>query len=227
MAEPVTLLVDSDGIGWIVFDDPVARANVFTSSVLSALNACIEQARANPVLRALVLWSAKERIFIAGADLKLLQGLPSVEAATLLSREGQGVFRSLDTMHVPVIAAIHGACAGGGTELALAATYRVASTAAYTLIGLPEVGIGTIPGWGGCVRLPRLLGPKAALEHILKAELVPAEVACEIGFVDELLAAEHFKTAGRPLGLPPSHFHLSPPPPQFCLHAQFFPQSPQ
>ncbi|HKB89353.1 MAG TPA: 3-hydroxyacyl-CoA dehydrogenase NAD-binding domain-containing protein, partial [Opitutaceae bacterium] len=215
-------LVDSDGIGWIVFDDPVARANVFTSSVLSALNACIEQARANPVLRALVLWSAKERIFIAGADLKLLQGLPSVEAATLLSREGQGVFRSLDTMHVPVIAAIHGACAGGGTELALAATYRVASTAAYTLIGLPEVGIGTIPGWGGCVRLPRLLGPKAALEHILKAELVPAEVACEIGLVDELLPAEHFKAAVRLVALRLSHFHLPPRPSDFELESDFF-----
>src|SRR5262249_50277324 len=84
--------------------------------------------------------------------------------------------------------AIHGACVGGGFELALACHWRIATDTPATQVGFPETGLGTIPGWGGCVRLPRLVGAKAALDAILKARLLGAGEACRAGFVDELVA---------------------------------------
>jgi 3-hydroxyacyl-CoA dehydrogenase/enoyl-CoA hydratase/3-hydroxybutyryl-CoA epimerase len=102
---------------------------------------------------------------------------------------------------VPVLAAIHGASAGGGYEVALAAHYRLASESPATVIGLPEVGLGTIPGWGGCARLPRLIGTSAAIEHILAARLLPAAQAKAAGLVDELAPAEGFRDAARAVAL--------------------------
>ena len=181
MSPTVTHSVDGDGIGWIVFDDPAARANVFTPAVHADLRAALAALAAAPV-KALVVLSAKERIFIAGADLKWLTRLPDAAAAAAASRDGQASFEQLAGSRVPVVCAIHGACAGGGYELALACDWRLASDARETVLGLPETGIGTIPGWGGTARLPRLVGAKGALDHILKAALVPAKDALAAGW---------------------------------------------
>ncbi|HNC24440.1 MAG TPA: 3-hydroxyacyl-CoA dehydrogenase NAD-binding domain-containing protein [Opitutaceae bacterium] len=200
MSSSVTHSVDSDGVGWIVFDDPSSRANVFNPAVHSDLRAAVAALAAQSV-RAVVIASAKERIFIAGADLKWLNKLPDPAAATAASRDGQASFDQVAGFKVPVVCAIHGACAGGGYELALACHWRIASDARETVIGLPETGIGTIPGWGGTARLPRLIGAKAALDHILKAALVPAAEAKAAGLVDEVVPAKELKTRAKAAAL--------------------------
>jgi len=202
MAYPVTVThsVDGDGIGWITFDDPASRANVFNPATQAALRAAVEALAAQPV-RAVVVTSAKDKIFIAGADLKWLGRLASADEARAASRAGQELFALLDGFKVPVVCAIHGACAGGGFELALACHWRVASDAPATVIGLPEVGIGLIPGWGGCARLPRLIGAAAAVEHILKAQLVPAAEALRAGLIDEVAPAADLRARAKAAAL--------------------------
>lgn len=195
-ASPVTYSAAADGVGWITFDDPDARVNVFNSATQDAFGAALDSAAADVAsgrVKALVVTSGKERIFIAGADLKWLGTLPDAATATEFSRRGQGLFQRLAESPVPVVCAIHGACAGGGYELALACHWRIASDAPVTQIGLPETGIGTIPGWGGCVRLPRLIGLKPALDHILRAQLVGAQAALESGLVQEVAPAAELR----------------------------------
>lgn len=211
MKAPVTHEVDGDGVGWILFDDPGASANIFNIATFDALDSAIT-ALTSPAVKAVVIVSGKERIFIAGADLKWLGGLHDAELAEEFSRNGQHLFQRLATMAVPVVCAIHGACAGGGFELALACRWRIASDALSTHIGLPEVGIGTIPGWGGCVRLPRLIGVQAALDHILAAQLVPSDEALKSGLVDEVAPVAEIRARAKAKALklassrPPSRY---------------------
>ena len=197
---PVTCSVDAEGIGWITFDDPASRANIFNPPTQAALSVAVSALAAQP-LKAVVVLSAKEKIFIAGADLKWLAALPDAAAATNLAREGNELFARLDNLKVPVVCAIHGACAGGGYELALACHWRIATDAKETVIGLPEVGLGVIPGWGGCVRLSRLIGAEAAVHHMLKAALVPAAAAHQGGLVDELVPLAELKPRAKAAAL--------------------------
>jgi 3-hydroxyacyl-CoA dehydrogenase/enoyl-CoA hydratase/3-hydroxybutyryl-CoA epimerase len=197
---PVAHSVDGEGVGWIVFDDPTGRANVFNPTTQAAFRAAVSALAGQP-LKAVVVHSAKEKIFIAGADLKWLMALPDAAAAKQLSRDGQELFALLENLKVPVVCAIHGACAGGGYELALACHWRLATDAKETVIGLPEVGIGVIPGWGGCARLPRLIGAEAAVAHMLKAALVPAAAALKAGLVDELVPATELKARAKAAAL--------------------------
>ena len=155
---------------------------------------------AQPV-KAVVVISAKEKIFIAGADLKWLAALADPARAPQASRDGQELFGLLADLKVPVVCAIHGACAGGGYELALACSWRLATEARETVIGLPETGIGLIPGWGGCTRLPRRIGAVAAIEHMLKAALVPAAAALKTGLIDELVPAAELRVRAKAAAL--------------------------
>ena len=185
---PVTHTVDAENVGWITFDDPAGRANIFNPATQGALRTAVAALAGQP-LKAVVVISAKEKIFLAGADLKWLATIPDAPGATQMAREGQELFAQLGSFKVPVVCAIHGACAGGGYELALACHWRIASEARETVIGLPEVGLGLIPGWGGTTRLPRLIGAPAAVGHILTAALLPAAAAHAAGLVDELAPA--------------------------------------
>lgn len=196
----VTHSVDADGVGWIVFDDPASRANVFNPPTQVALHNAIDALTALPV-RAVVVMSGKEKIFVAGADLKWLGKISTPPEGKNASLTGHALFGRLESFRVPVVCAIHGACAGGGYELALACHWRIASDAKETVIGLPEVGIGLIPGWGGCARLPRLIGAKPAVEHILKAQLLPAAEAHRTGLVDELVPAAELKARAKAAAL--------------------------
>jgi 3-hydroxyacyl-CoA dehydrogenase/enoyl-CoA hydratase/3-hydroxybutyryl-CoA epimerase len=200
MSSPVSHAVDTDGIGWLTFDEPAGRANVFNPATQAALRTATAALAAAPV-KAVVVISAKEKIFIAGADLKWLSQLADAPAAAQVAREGQELFNRLAGLPVPVVCAIHGACAGGGYELALACAWRIASDAKETVIGLPEVGLGVIPGWGGSTRLPRLIGAPAAVEHILKAALVPAAQALAAGLVDEVVPAAELKARAKAAAL--------------------------
>jgi 3-hydroxyacyl-CoA dehydrogenase/enoyl-CoA hydratase/3-hydroxybutyryl-CoA epimerase len=200
-AAVVSYKADADGVGWIVFDDPERRANVFNAAMQDALDAALDRAAGDVRLKALILKSGKEGIFIAGADLKVLAALPDEATAMEFSRRGQQLFQRLADSRVPVIGAIHGACVGGGYELALACHWRIASDAGVTNLGLPETAIGTIPGWGGSVRLPRLIGVKPALDHMLKAQLLPAAEARERGLVNEVVPVHDLKERAKTAAL--------------------------
>src|ERR1051325_3302155 len=201
MNEPVTYIIDSDGIGWITFDDPTAKANIFNATTVGAFRKTIESLAKEAALKAVVIQSGKENVFIAGADIRLIEKIDSKEQAAELSREGHRFMKSIAEFKVPVIAAIHGACAGGGCELALACHYRLASDSPKTQIGLPEVLLGILPGWGGCVRMPRLVGLRRALDYILKGSLIPAVPAKKHGLLDEVVPVAILKECARKTAL--------------------------
>lgn len=217
---PVLFSLDADGVGWIVFDDPAARANVFNPAVQAAFAAAVDAA-AGSRARTVVIRSAKDRIFVAGADLRWLASFSDPAAATAFARTGQELFARVAKLGVPVVCAIHGACAGGGFELALACDWRLASDAPVTRIGLPETAIGTIPGWGGSARLPRLIGAKPALDHILRSQLIGAAEAARAGLVDEIVPVGELKDRAKQAALrlaaegPPSRLSPAAAPPGY------------
>jgi len=215
MPSPVTFSLDADSVGWIVFDDPASKVNVLNSETQAAFSAALTETGTSGA-RAVIVTSAKDRIFIAGADLTELAALPDAAAASEFSRAGQDLFRKLFNLKVPVVCAINGSCAGGGFELALACDWRIATDSAVTQVGLPEVGLGTIPGWGGTVRLSRLIGASAALGHILKAALLPAAEAAKLGLVDEVISPTKLKSAAKAVALKMAaadRLHVRPSPP--------------
>lgn len=180
------LEVDEDGIRHLVFDTPGSSANLFRYGTLRELEARIRELQNTPGIRGLVIRSAKPRIFIAGADLKaMLDGSP--EQVDQLVAFGQLVFGQLAALPFPKVAAIHGACLGGGYELALACDRRIASDDSSTRIGLPETQLGLIPAWGGTTRLTKLIGVRRACEVILKGGAHPPAVAARLGLVDEVV----------------------------------------
>jgi len=174
-----------DHICVLTFDRPDSGANIFDAATLDDLNEHLDALEKDASLRGLIIASAKKSIFVAGADLKtLLQGAKSGEMRGFIER-GQQVFNLLADLKLPTAAAINGASAGGGFEVALACDYRVASDDPATRLGLPETTLGLIPAWGGCTRLPRLIGGAKAAEVILKGKLYSAQEALKIGLVDE------------------------------------------
>src|SRR5262249_23839053 len=165
-------------------------ANIFDAATLDELNEHLDDVENDTSIRGLVITSAKKSIFVAGADLKtLLQAAKTGEMREFIER-GQQVFNRLADLRVPTVAAIHGASAGGGYEVALACDYRVASDDPATRIGLPETGLGLLPAWGGCTRLPRLIGAENAAERVFEGELDSAQEALNIGLVDEIASRD-------------------------------------
>ena len=186
-----------DHICVLTFDRPDSGANVFDAATLDELNEHIDAVEKDASLRGLIIASAKKSIFVAGADLKtLLQAAKTGEMRGFIER-GQQVFNRLADLRIPTVAAIHGASAGGGYEVALACDYRVASDDPATRIGLPETGLGLLPAWGGCTRLPRLIGTEKAAEVILKGKLYSAQEALKLGLVDEIAPREQLLDRAR------------------------------
>src|SRR5881398_2080527 len=172
------------GICLLTFDRPESGANVFDAATLSDLDQQLDFIEEEDSLEGVVILSAKKSIFIAGADLKtLLHQAQTGEMGGFIT-EGQRIFNRLAALKIPTCVAIHGACAGGGYEIALACDWRVASDDPATRIGLPETTLGLIPAWGGCTRLPRLIGADKAADVILKGKLYSAQDASKLGLVD-------------------------------------------
>ena len=186
-----------DHICVLTFDRPDSGANIFDAATLDELNEQLDAVKKDASLRGLILVSAKKSIFVAGADLKtLLQGAKTDGMREFIER-GQQVFNRLANLGIPTVAAIHGASAGGGYEVALACDYRVASDAPATRIGLPETTLGLIPAWGGCTRLPRLIGASDAAAVILKGKLYSAQEAFKLGLVDEVAPQDQLLDSAR------------------------------
>src|SRR6266496_2884739 len=178
--------IGDDHICLLTFDRPESGANIFDAATLDELNEHLDFVENDASLHGLILASAKKSIFIAGADLKtLLQQAQSGDMRAFIAK-GQQIFSRLADLKIPTVAAIHGASAGGGFEVTLACDYRVASDDPATRIGLPETTLGLIPAWGGCTRLPRLIGVEKAAEVILKGKLYSPKGALSLGLVDEI-----------------------------------------
>jgi len=184
--------VADDGLATLTFDAPGRKQNVFDREVLEELDGLVADLAGRTDIGVLVLVSGKERGFIAGADVSLIESLNDPQEAAEGSRAGQRVFSAWERLPFPTVAAINGVCLGGGTELCLASTYRVVANSDKVKIGLPEVKLGILPGWGGTTRLPRLLDLPDALDMILTGRNLRAKQAFKKGFADALLPATGF-----------------------------------
>lgn len=190
VANIVTLEETDDGIALLTLDAPGTSANVLTVDLFAELDQIFADLLPRADLKGLVLYSAKRSIFVAGADLKRIADTldwPD-ERIVQFCEDGRAVMRKLSQMPFPTVAAIHGACVGGGLELTLWCDYRIASSDRKTRLGLPEVNLGLVPGWAGTVRLPRIADYERAVELIATAQSVSANDAAEIGFVDHVVA---------------------------------------
>ena len=173
-----------EGIRVVTVDRP-EKLNALDGRVVDALDAAFAEAEADPVLRCLIVTGAGEKAFIAGADIGELARLGPI-AGREHARRGQAVVGRLERMAIPTIAAINGYAYGGGLELAMACSMRVASENAK--MGLPETGLGILPGYGGTQRLARLIGPSRATELVLTAEKgVTAAEAHRLGLVNRVV----------------------------------------
>ncbi|KAB8172099.1 3-hydroxyacyl-CoA dehydrogenase [Lysobacter maris] len=173
-----------DGVLVLSFDRADAAVNTFSQDVLIELDSLLERLAMDPP-KGLVLASAKPSGFIAGADIKEFAEFDVKGTVGDAIRRGQQVFQRLAELPCPTVAAIHGFCMGGGTEISLACDYRIASKSPSTRIGLPEVKLGIYPGWGGSVRLPRLVGAPSAFDMMLTGRSLSASAARATGLVDK------------------------------------------
>lgn len=170
---------------WI--DVPGAPVNTLDPRMVGEFEAIFAEIEKDSALKGVVLASAKPTGFIAGADVEQFATFKSPHDATQVSALGQEVLNRLERLPVPVVAAIHGACLGGGLEVALACRYRIATNDPATTLALPEVQLGVIPGMGGTQRLPRQVGLQAALDMILAGRNIRAAKALKMGLVDEMV----------------------------------------
>ncbi len=191
LANPTTSsglrLAVEDGVARVEIDLPGAKVNKLTTAWMTEFELLLDRLRTAERVRAVVLASAKPDTFIAGADIDEIEALESLEQARDKSSFGQRVFDKLEELGKPVVAAIHGACLGGGCELVLACHHRLASDDPATRLGLPEVQLGIVPGFGGTQRLPRVVGLEAALDLILTGKQLDARQAFKFGLVDGIV----------------------------------------
>ena len=190
------LVVAPSGIAHLIFDAPDRSVNVLGEEVMLRLRDLLDEARREAEARritALLIVSDKPTSFIAGADINGIAGVTTPEAGREVARLGQEVFQRIATLPIPSMAAIHGTALGGGLEIALACTWRVASDHPATKLGLPEVQLGILPAWGGTTRLPRLIGLTPALDLLLSGKTVGARDAFRLGIVQDYFAPVGFR----------------------------------
>jgi enoyl-CoA hydratase/carnithine racemase len=183
MAYETLLYEKRDGIAYLTVNRP-EKLNALNNQVMIDLKACFESLQQDAEARVVILTGSGEKAFVAGADIGVLATQTPIEGKDRSIR-GQAVLDLIENLGKPVIAAINGYALGGGCELALACTLRVASENAK--LGQPEVKLGIIPGYAGTQRLPRLVGKGRALELILSAEPISAEEAYRIGLVNQVV----------------------------------------
>ena len=181
--DQILMDIDGDGIALLTINRP-AKLNALNQTVLHELADAFSQLESSPAVRGLILTGAGEKAFVAGADISELAELDALGAASV-GLKGQATMRGLEMSGKPSIAAINGFALGGGLELALCCTLRIASSNAR--LGLPEVKLGIIPGYGGTQRLPRLVGRARALEMMLTGDPIDAVEAHRIGLVNHVV----------------------------------------
>ncbi len=184
-------LKEEDNIAILEFDYPKRPdINLLTEENMEELKNLLLEIQNNPKHEVLLITSAKNEHFIAGVDIEDLATVSNEDEARQKSEKGKEVFKILESLIIPTVAVINGACVGGGLELSLACKYRVASDSEKVKIGLPEVKLGLLPGWGGSVRLPRLIGLLEALPLILTGQIVPAKKALSSSIIDKIISKD-------------------------------------
>ncbi|MDR3616535.1 MAG: 3-hydroxyacyl-CoA dehydrogenase NAD-binding domain-containing protein [Candidatus Obscuribacterales bacterium] len=189
----VQLKTQANGVGVVTIDVPDSKVNVLGLTAMTELEAILDEAAKNSQLKGLVFISGKKDNFIAGAnidEIKALQTEPAVKSYEA-SRLGKAVFAKIESLSIPTIAAINGTCLGGGCELALSCKYRIATDSKSTKIGLPETKLGVLPGWGGTIKLPRLVGLENGVNMIAGATELSGKKAWKSGLVDEVVSEEN------------------------------------
>ena len=181
----------------VTIDRPKAL-NALNAATLVELESACEDLAADAAIRAILLTGSGDRAFAAGADIRELAAL-APEEGRIFALRGQGIFRRIETLGKPVIACIRGFALGGGCELAMACTFRIAAEDAR--LGQPEVKLGIIAGYGGTQRLPRLVGRGAALKLLLTGAIIDAREALRIGLVDEVVPVADLMTRGEALAV--------------------------
>lgn len=176
-----------DGIAVVVFDTPDAPLNIISRRIKNEFISLFQRLESDQSISAAVLISGKPDTFIAGADIEEFLDWRTAAQAESASREGHALLDRLETLRTPVVAAIHGACLGGGLEASLACAWRIATDHPKTVLAVPEVQLGLFPGAGGTQRLPRTVGLQAALDMILTGKNVRARKARQIGLIHELV----------------------------------------
>jgi enoyl-CoA hydratase len=190
------LIVAREGAVAVVTVNRPAVLNALNRATVAELEQAMLELRAEQAVRAVVLTGAGEKAFVAGADIKELHGL-SPAAAAEYARNGQRVFGLIERLGKPVIAAINGFALGGGNELAMACSIRLAADTAR--FGQPEIKLGLIPGYGGTQRLARLVGKGRALQLLLTGEMIDAQDAWRIGLVNRVVPAADLQAEARKL----------------------------
>ena len=184
MSDESVRLVPKGDIALVELDLKGKSANVLSGEVLLYLKRLLQEIKSSS-FKALVFISRKKNIFIAGADIGEIQKAKRKEDFQVFLENAHGILNGLEDLSIPVIVAIHGACLGGGLELSLACDYRICTDSYRTKIGLPEVRLGLIPGYGGCIRLPQVVGFQNALDLILNGKSVDGKKALKMGLVDQ------------------------------------------
>lgn len=199
------LSTDENNILWLALDRADSSVNTLNRAVLEEFEQILDslvQGKLTPT--ALIIKSGKSNGFIAGADISQFSQLTDVNEAFELVRKGQMVYDKLDALPFTTIAMIDGFCMGGGTEMALACDYRIAEEGQKTRIALPEILLGIHPGWGGSVRLVRLIGPAKAMDMMLSGRGLTARAAAKLGVIDvavpqrQLVRAARFYALNKP-----------------------------
>jgi 3-hydroxyacyl-CoA dehydrogenase/enoyl-CoA hydratase/3-hydroxybutyryl-CoA epimerase len=187
-AEGPTLSMDLEkNVLVVTIDQPGVAVNTLGPSLVGEFEGVFLRVDEDSLIKGVVLISGKPDGFVAGADVDQFRGIRTATDAEAISRMGQELLNRLEKLRTPVVAAIHGACLGGGLETALACRYRICTDHPKTSLALPEVQLGLIPGMGGTQRLPRQVGLQAALDMILTGRSVRARKALQMGLVDEMV----------------------------------------
>lgn len=192
--------LDNDGIAWLTFDHAERKVNSLSRAALGELSLVLD-ALSRQLPAGLVIRSSKPNGFIAGADITEFTSLADADQALALILQGQEILDNLARLPFPTVSLIHGFCLGGGLELALACRYRIAADTPETQLGFPEVKLGIHPGFGGTVRLTRLLTPPAALEMMLTGRNIDSRKARRIGLVDYAVPERLIENAARSMVL--------------------------
>lgn len=182
-----SLEIREDKIGVLTMDVPGETMNTLRAEFADEISDLMKEIKSNSDLQGLVLISGKKDSFVAGADVTMIDACETAEDAEQLSLEGHRVMGELEALNIPVVAAIHGPCLGGGLELALACHIRVCTESTKTVLGVPEVMLGLLPGSGGTQRLPRLIGVAKSLDLMLTGKQVRGKQALKMGLVDEVV----------------------------------------
>ena len=174
-----------EGVALVTLNHP--PVNALTPELLAELDSTFDSLAKNEAVKAVVLTGAG-RFFVAGADIRILASIPSSVEGEAMARQGQTILSKIEDCEKPVIAAINGACFGGGLELAMCCHIRLAAEGAR--LGQPEINLGIMPGFGGTQRLPRLIGRSKALELILTGEPISAREAMNLGLVSQVVSGD-------------------------------------